>query len=132
MVVADTSVWIPYFNQPDSQEKAILDALIQHDNLALVGIVVAELLQGCRSAKEAAALVETLSALPFIGMTFPAWKRAGEISASLRRRGITLPLSDLIIAGLALDQDCAVFTLDPHFRKIPGLRLYRPSKVLRG
>lgn len=66
MVVADTSVWIPYFNQPDSQEKAILDALIQHDNLALVGIVVAELLQGCRSAKESAALVETLSALPFI------------------------------------------------------------------
>ncbi len=132
MVVADTSVWIPYFNQPDSQERAILDALIQHDNLALVGIVVAELLQGCRSAKEAAALVETLSALPFIEMTFPAWRRAGEISSSLRRRGVTLPLSDLIIAGLALHQECAVFTLDPHFRKIPGLRLYRPSNALRG
>ena len=132
MVVADTSVWIPYFNQPDSQEKAILDVLIQHESLALVGIVVAELLQGCRSPKDAAALVETLSALPFIEMTFSAWRRAGEISASLRRRGITLPLSDLIIAGLALHQECAVFTLDPHFRQIPGLRLYRPSKSLRG
>ena len=131
MVVADTSVWIPYFNQPHSQEKQILDALIEDDNLALVGIVVTELLQGCRTAKEAALLVDALSALHFIEMTFLAWKRAGEISARLRRRGITLPISDLIVAGVALQQGCEVYTLDTHFHKIPGLRLFRASKALR-
>jgi predicted nucleic acid-binding protein len=129
MVVADTSVWIPYFNQPDSHEKQILDALIESDNLALVGIVMTELLQGCRTTKEAAVLVDTLSALRFIEMSFPAWKRAGEISAGLRKRGITLPMSDLIIAGLARQHDCEVYALDPHFHRIPGLRLFRASRA---
>lgn len=48
MVIADTSVWIPFFNDPASPEKRELDALIDADDLALVGVVLAELIQGCR------------------------------------------------------------------------------------
>ncbi|MBI4401241.1 MAG: hypothetical protein HY581_06380 [Nitrospirae bacterium] len=49
MVIADTSVWIPFFNRPDSSEKRALDLLIDADEVALIGVVLAELLQGCRS-----------------------------------------------------------------------------------
>ncbi len=45
MVIADTSVWIPFFNRPDSPEKAALDLLIDADEVVLVGVVLAELLQ---------------------------------------------------------------------------------------
>lgn len=41
MVIADTSVWIPFFNRPDSPEKATLDILIDADEIALVGVVLA-------------------------------------------------------------------------------------------
>ena len=50
MVVADTSVWIPFFNEPESEEKRALDALIDADRLVMVGVVLAELIQGCRTA----------------------------------------------------------------------------------
>lgn len=43
MVIADTSVWIPFFNQPGSPEKREIDALIDADRLVLVGVVLTEL-----------------------------------------------------------------------------------------
>ncbi|MEE9548932.1 MAG: PIN domain-containing protein [Candidatus Binatia bacterium] len=125
MVVADTTVWIEFFNDPESEEKHVLDHLIDNDQLAFVGPVLAELLQGCRTAGEANAILYHVSALPFLEMNFSAWRRAGEISSSLRRKGTTLPLMDVIIAAIALEHDAEVFTIDPHFRRIPGLKLHR-------
>jgi predicted nucleic acid-binding protein len=127
VVVADTTVWIEFFNDPESEEKRVIDLLIDEDELALVGPVLAELLQGCRTAGEASAILDHVSALPFLEMNFSAWRRAGEISSSLRRKGTTLPLMDVIIAALALEHNAEVFTIDPHFDKIPGLKLHKPK-----
>lgn len=63
MVIADTSVWIAFFNRPDSAEKLALDRLIDADEVALVGVVLAELLQGCRTLSERTTLSEALMAL---------------------------------------------------------------------
>ena len=61
----------------------------------------------------------------------PAWKKAGEIAASLRREGITIPLSDLIVASLAISEGCEVFTVDSHFEYVKELHLHCfPSQVL--
>ncbi|MFN3477007.1 MAG: PIN domain-containing protein [Candidatus Methylomirabilales bacterium] len=117
-------MWIPFFNQPESPEKWAIDALIDADRLILVGVVLAELLQGCRTPKEANVILTKLTGLRFLETSFSSWKRTGELSFSLRRKGITLPLSDLIIAAIALEHGCQVFALDPHFKKIPGLKLY--------
>lgn len=127
MVVADTTVWIEFFNDPESEEKHVIDLLIDGDELALVGPVLAELLQGCRTAGEASTILDHVSALPFLEMSFSAWRRAGEISSSLKRKGTTLPLMDVIIAALALEHNAEVFTIDPHFDEIPGLKLHKPK-----
>lgn len=127
MVVADTAVWIEFFNDPESEEKRVIDLLIDRNELALVGPVLAELLQGCRTPAEADAILDHVSALPFLEMNFSAWQRAGELSSSLRRKGTTLSLMDVIIATIALEHDAEVFTIDPHFRSIPGLKLHRPN-----
>jgi len=127
MVIADTSVWIPFFNRPDSLEKAALDTLIDADDVILVGVVLAELLQGCRTAAERALLSDALSALPYRETARSTWERAGGLSAQLLRKGATLPLSDLIIAALALEHDAAVYSLDAHFKRISGLHLYAPA-----
>jgi predicted nucleic acid-binding protein len=132
VVIADTSVWIPFFNQPESPEKREIDALIDADRLALVGVVLAELLQGCRAPKEADTILSKLSGLRFLEANFSTWKRTGELSASLRRKGITLPLSDLIIAALAFEHRCQVYALDPHFEQIPGLALHTVRHPSRG
>ena len=132
MVVADTSVWIPFFNEPESEEKRALDALIDADRLVMVGVVLAELIQGCRTAKEAEATTSRLAGLRFIETAFSTWRRAGEVSFGLRRKGVTLPLSDLVIAALALEHRLEIYTLDPHFKEVPGLTLYVPARAGRG
>lgn len=124
MVIADTSVWIPFFNRPGSPEKRELDALIDADRLALVGVVLTDLVQGCRTPAEVNTIVSRLSGLRFLETSFSTWKRGGELSFALRRRGITLPISDLVIATLALEHRCEVYALDPHFEQVPGLALY--------
>lgn len=127
MVIADTSVWIPFFNRPDSPEKTALDLLIDADEVALVGVVLAELLQGCRTPSEREALSDALLALPYYEVTQSTWSQTGDLSAQLLRRGITLPLSDLIIAALAIERDCRIYSLDTHFKKIPDVHLYLPA-----
>ena len=127
MVIADTSVWIPFFNRPDSPQKVTLDILIDADEIALVGVVLAELLQGCRTESERNSLSDVLAALPYYEVNRSTWSRAGDLSAQLLRRGVTLPLSDLVIAALALERACHVYNLDTHFKTIPGLRLYAPA-----
>ncbi len=42
----------------------------------------------------------------------------------LRGQGRLIPLTDLIIASLALEGDHQVFTLDEHFQRVPGLKLH--------
>lgn len=127
MVIADTSVWISFFNRPASVEKRTLDVLIDSDEVAITGVVLAELLQGCRTPKERDALKETILALPYVETTQPIWIRAGETSSALLRRGITLPIPDLIVAAAALERQFQVYSIDRHFQRIPGLMLYAPA-----
>ena len=131
MVIADTSVWIPFFNRPDSLEKQEMDALIDGDRLVMVGVVLAELIQGCRTPAETTAIAGTLGGLRYLETSFAIWRRAGELSFSLRRRGVTLPLSDVVIAAVAFEHRCHVYTLDPHFDRIPGLALHVARRVRR-
>ena len=105
-----------------------MDALIDGDRLVLVGVVLAELIQGCRTGKEGLLVLDKLTGLPFLEATFFTWRRTGELSFSLRRKGIAIPLTDLIIAAIAQEHDCQVFALDPHFTQIPGLKLYAPPE----
>ncbi len=129
MVIADTSVWIPFFNRSDSPEKSALDLLIDADEVALVGVVLAELLQGCRTPSERDALSDALLALPYYEVAQSTWLRAGDLSANLLRKGVTVPLSDFIIAALAIERDCHIYSLDTHFKKIPGLPLYSTAST---
>ena len=97
--------------------------------MALVGVILAELLQGCRSASERESLAEALLALPYFEVTQSTWLRVGDLSATLLRRGVTIPLSDLTIACLAVEWNCQVYSLDAHFKKFPGLPLYTPTSA---
>jgi predicted nucleic acid-binding protein len=48
-----------------------------------------------------------------------------ELSWRLDRRGIVLPMSDLVIASCAFQANIPVLTLDHDFRRIPRLKTRR-------
>jgi predicted nucleic acid-binding protein len=68
-----------------------------------------------------------LDAVPYLEANKDTWSAAGGLSAYLRRRGNTTPLSDLTIAALALEGGHEVFSLNGHFARVPELELYSPS-----
>lgn len=123
-VLVDTSIWIEYFNKPESKIGASIEELINKWEVYLAGIILTELLQGAKIENELESILESIIALPFLETTLDTWVKAGKISFSLRRKGITIPTTDLIIASLAIEYDCSVFSLDPHFKKIPGVKLW--------
>ena len=126
-VVIDTSVWIEFLRGTDAGRSAEVARLVRGGRAVLCGVVEAELLAGVRSDAEREVLADALSGPEYAEVDRSTWRRAGELAAVLRRHGKTVPMSDLILAAVALAGDFAVFSIDNHFRLIPGLRLHRPA-----
>jgi len=129
MVVVDTAVWVDFFRGRNEPVRAVLRELIRGRQAVLTGIVLAEVLQGIRTQQEADSVRSEFAALHYYEAARDTWSRAGSLSGELRRKGLTIPLTDLIISVLAMEHDAEVFTTDPHFEKIPGLKLYRPKQT---
>jgi predicted nucleic acid-binding protein len=123
-IVVDTSVWIDFFIHPQASVTLQLKQLLRDRRVVLVGMVLAEILQGIKNPRESKQVRETLKNLPFLETPRTVWQRAGDLSAGLRRQGLTIPLSDLVIAATAIGEEAEVFTRDPHFEKVPGIKLY--------
>jgi len=125
-IIVDTTVWIEFFRNPQSPHSNHLKDLLRQRRVVMVGMVLSEIVQGVKALREADLVLTSLTKLPYSEMTKDRWQQAGEISASLRKKGTTLPLSDLIIAACALAEGGEIYTLDPHFKRIPGVKLHLP------
>ena len=123
-ILVDTSAWIDYFNKPESETGRTVEQILRTGRAALAGIVLTEILQGAKIKTEFDAILESMLALPFLEASLTTWIEAGRISFALREKGITIPTTDLIIASLALENNCSILTLDLHFQKIPGVTIY--------
>jgi len=123
-IIVDTTIWIEFFRNPESTVSNHLKDLLRQRRVIMVGMVMAEVLQGVKAPKEANLVLTGFTKLPYSEMTKDRWQQAGEISASLRKKGTTIPLSDLIIAACALAEGYEIYTLDPHFKRIPGVTLH--------
>ncbi len=126
-ILPDTCAWIDYFRPGATSLGTRLEEAINATAVYACGPVLYELVQGARSEKERAELTDALSALPFLEMTEALWVTAGQLSASLRKAGKTIPFSDILIAALALENNLAVMTVDEHFYTIPGLTIHSPK-----
>jgi predicted nucleic acid-binding protein len=123
-ILADTSAIIEFF-RPGGREdvRQEVSRLLDAGQLALCGVVVAELLQGVR-VEERGPLMDFLGEVQIWEIRLEDYTRAGELGNGLRRKGLKIPLSDLIIGALALRMKSQVLTLDlKDFQAIPGLKL---------
>jgi hypothetical protein len=123
-ILADTSVWIEFF-KPQSTVGKKLETLIMNNSVWVCGVVLFELVQGVRSEEEKAKILDALSDLEYAEMTRHLWRKTAELSASLKKKGLNLPLSDILITALAIEHNLKIFTLDKHFAQIPGVKLYQ-------
>lgn len=123
-VIVDTSVLIDFLKGEDRVFNPVT-RLLEKKRIAITGIIIAELLQGIKNPKEEQIIAEMLTGIKIIEADTALWIKAGRLSASLRRKGISLPLTDVVIAALAIEHSLSVFTLDNHFGQIPGVKIYK-------
>lgn len=117
-VLVDTSAWVDYLRGITLSVADKLDSLLADAEVCVPKIVLAELLQGAKSEREAEAVREFPEAFTVIDQGPDTWLKAGKLSRRLRVRGRTVHLLDCYIAVIAEENGCAVFTLDEHFREI--------------
>ncbi len=121
-IIVDTSAWIEYFKNNTTFVKFIEENLYI-DSIFITGPIISELLQGTKTEKELDLLLYSIKAVPFIECSYDDWVSAGQLSFNLRKNGKIIPLTDLLIAVIALKNDAKVLTLDNHFKEIPKVKL---------
>jgi predicted nucleic acid-binding protein len=121
-LLPDTCAWIDFLRGKQTPLAAALEQSLLNIEVLTCGVVLFELLQGIKSPREEALVQNALLALPHLEMTRDLWIKTGKLSSRLRTKGHILPLSDIIIATFALEQNCAVLTIDRHFESVPGLK----------
>ena len=130
MILADTNIFIDFWNNPTEDLKNVF----LKEDIAVCGVVRAELLHGAVSAKDFANITTMLEAFDEFNLEIPDWQILGDNLYNLRRKGISIPFSDAIIATIALKHDIPIWTGDKHFLLIQsvltGLNIYQTSDRL--
>ena len=121
-IIVDTSIWIEYFRNNQKYVPFIEDNL-NLENVLISGLIISELLHGVKSKKEYTLLLESISAVPYAECVYEDWLKTGEILYDLKKKGITVPLTDVLISLIAIRSDASILTLDKHFHSIDMIKL---------
>lgn len=125
MILVDSNIYIRISRQGlDPSEKLMRDFKVT--DLATCGVVEAEVLRGLRFPKRRQRMTDFFSLLQRLPTPSSLWDEVSDLAWTMDRKGIVLPLTDLIIAACALRARAAVLTYDQHFSNIPGLKLLEP------
>ena len=116
LFLVDTSVWILTLRKdflPEAKDR--IAYLLKENAIITVGMIKLELLGGTREEKEFQRLKIRLDALEMVETNTSLWERAYDLAYSLRRKGITIPYTDILIAASALMVDATIVHADSHF-----------------
>lgn len=127
MIVVDTSVWIDFFRgRSPVVEK--LSVLLDRDEVALPVPVKIEILSGARKA-EVQQLERVLSALPVLYPTEELWKLLAKWVTAGTATGQRFGVGDLLVAALAVEHNCTLWSLDRDFVRMANLRMVSLADV---
>lgn len=130
-VLIDTSAWLFALRKeflPEIKER--IDLLLKENLVMTTGIIKLELLAGTRTKAEYDRLKKRLSALESIETDASLWELACDTGFRLRRKGVTIPYTDILIASCAMSAGCILLHADRHFNLAAGhLKLKHESFV---
>ena len=129
MILVDSSVWVDFFSSSPGSAAAELRRMIaEAEPFALVGVIVAEILQGL--TRDVTQIERHLAQWEMLEPRgFSTYAEAAAIFLRARAKGIALTTIDTLIAAIALEHGARLFTLDQDFTRIARLTrlaLYRP------
>jgi len=118
-VLVDTSAWIIGFRTGgDPKAREFLKQKIAAGQVATSPLIILELIQGCKTEGERDRLRLQLESLEILYIEAHIWERAYGLAFDLRRKGLTIPTVDILVASLALENHCLLLHFDRHFLMI--------------
>lgn len=116
LFLIDTSVWIFALRKEfDPKIKSYIERLIDEDKIVVNAIIKLELLAGTKTSHEFSRLKLRLDALPEIPIDQKTWEEAQKVAFALRKKGLSLPLIDIVIISNARSSGCTLVHMDRHF-----------------
>jgi predicted nucleic acid-binding protein len=116
LFLVDTSAWILALRKdflPRVKDRVAY--LLRENAIITSGMIKLELLGGTREEKEFQRLKIRLDALEMVEMNTSLWERAYDLAFVLRRKGIRVPYTDILIAAVALMVAATIVHADSHF-----------------
>lgn len=130
MVLADTAVWVDYLKRGRRGRGAPLDALLEANQVVIVGPIAAELVAGTKD-DERLQLWRRILSVPWVELDRDGWRRVGEVFGALVAEGRTVPLTDVTIAVAAVTAGAQLWTTDTDFdrlrEQLPQLQRFTPE-----
>jgi len=115
-VLIDTCCWIDFFRSKNGELGDLVSMLIESNRAVITGVIITELLQGCKTDKERKQLDQLFSTIDSLSVIDEDWKSTGVALQNLRTQGKTVPVTDGLIATVAQRNKVSVLTIDNHFK----------------
>jgi predicted nucleic acid-binding protein len=131
VVIVDSSVWITFLNGFTTPESQWLDFKLDRERIGLTTLMLAEVLQGLRDDREAAAVQTELMKFEIIELHDAALAvEAARHYRLLRQRGITIRKTvDLLVACFCIRDEHSLLHSDRDydpFEQHLGLQVINP------
>ena len=128
----DTSVWSLALRR-DAPPKVpeverLRGALTGGEAVFSTGVVLQELLQGCKGAEAEAQIIRRFRAIPLLNPTRDDHVKAAQLRNDCRRRGVQVATIDALLAQLCIGNELAMLSTDQdfaHVAKFTSLQLWR-------
>jgi predicted nucleic acid-binding protein len=114
--LVDTSVWIfALRKKPNKEIKSLINRLLKEDAIVTTGLIKLELLGGVKKESDFLKLKQHLDALIYIEVDSSLWEEAANLAFVLRRNGVTVAYTDVLIAAVAMKKNIILLHADNHF-----------------
>lgn len=113
MIAADTSSMVAFLEGGAGDDTEIIQSALDHQQLALPPVVLAELLSDPALPRRVRTL---LAGLPILDIEPGFWERAGSLRAAVLKQKKKARVADALIAQSCLDQHTPLVSRDRDFR----------------
>ena len=125
-ILLDTNAYSALLNG----DKKIFDIISKAKVIYLSVIVIGELFAGFNGGNKKQENIDLLneflgqSSVELLEVSFETSSVFGLLKHDLKKDGTPIPLNDVWIASQSLETGAVLVTLDSHFKKVKGLRIF--------